>query len=73
MIGPLCQKVALVILQAYKAIVSPWLGPACRFTPTCSDYAGEAIKRYGVLRGVGKALMRLLRCHPFCRGGWDPV
>jgi putative membrane protein insertion efficiency factor len=73
MIGRFCQSVALVILKAYKAIVSPWLGPACRFTPTCSDYAGEAIKRYGVLRGVGKALMRLLRCHPFCRGGWDPV
>jgi putative membrane protein insertion efficiency factor len=73
MIGRVCQKLALVVLIAYKAVISPWLGPACRFTPTCSEYASEAIGRYGVLRGVRKACMRLLRCHPFSRGGWDPV
>jgi putative membrane protein insertion efficiency factor len=73
MIGRLCQKLVLGILRIYKVVISPWLRPACRFTPTCSEYASDAIGRYGVLRGVGKACMRLLRCHPFSRGGWDPV
>ena len=73
MIGRVCQSVALVVLKAYKALISPWLAPCCRFTPSCSDYAGEAIERYGVIRGTGKAVMRLLRCHPFSRGGWDPA
>ena len=73
MIGRVCQKLALVVLVAYKGIISPWLGPACRFTPTCSEYAREAIGRYGFLRGLGKTVMRLLRCHPFSRGGWDPA
>jgi uncharacterized protein len=73
MIGRVCQKLALVVLVAYKRIISPWLQPACRFTPTCSEYASEAIGRYGVLRGAGKTVMRLLRCHPFSRGGWDPA
>jgi uncharacterized protein len=71
--GHLGQKLALAVLKAYKVMISPWLGPACRFTPTCSEYASEAIGRYGVLRGVGKACMRLIRCHPFSRGGWDPA
>lgn len=67
------RTLALAILRSYQLVVSPWIGPACRFSPTCSEYASEAIQRYGVLRGVGKALWRLLRCHPFHRGGWDPV
>jgi uncharacterized protein len=67
------RALALGILKGYKAILSPWLAPACRFTPTCSEYAADAIEKYGVLRGVGKALTRLLRCHPFHRGGWDPA
>jgi len=71
--GHLGQRLALAVLNAYKVMISPWLGPACRFTPTCSEYASEAIGRYGVLRGVGKACMRLIRCHPFSRGGWDPA
>jgi hypothetical protein len=49
------------------------LGPACRFEPTCSEYAGVAIGRYGVLKGVGLAVCRLLKCHPFHPGGADPV
>ena len=73
MIERVCQKLALGVLWAYKGMISPWLGPACRFTPTCSEYASEAIERYGVLRGIGKAARRLLRCHPFNRGGWDPA
>jgi uncharacterized protein len=73
MIGRVFQRLALAMLSAYKVVLSPWLAPACRFTPTCSEFASEAIERYGVLRGTGKTLMRLLRCHPFHRGGWDPV
>jgi putative membrane protein insertion efficiency factor len=67
------QTLALALLRGYKLVISPWLAPACRFTPTCSEYASESIERYGVLRGTCKALKRLLRCHPFHRGGWDPV
>lgn len=47
--------------------------PACRFTPTCSEYMYDAVARYGGLRGVGLGLKRLLRCNPFCKGGYDPV
>lgn len=65
--------VVLQLLRAYKWAISPVLPPACRFVPTCSDYAQEAVERYGVLRGGYKALARLLRCHPFSRGGYDPV
>ena len=63
----------LLLLQAYKRIVSPWLLPACRYVPTCSEYAGEAIDRFGVLRGGSMTARRLLRCHPFVKGGYDPV
>ena len=63
----------LKLLEAYKVVVSPWLSPACRYTPTCSEYAHEAVERYGVWRGSRKAIRRLLRCHPLHRGGWDPV
>lgn len=60
-------------LRAYKWILSPLLPPACRYVPTCSEYAMEAVERYGVLRGGWKAAGRVLRCHPFVRGGFDPV
>jgi putative membrane protein insertion efficiency factor len=65
--------VALQLLQAYKWAISPMLPTACRYVPTCSDYALEAIDRFGVLRGGYLALTRLLRCHPFSRSGYDPV
>ena len=65
--------IALGLLRCYKRFVSPVLPPACRFIPTCSEYAAEAIGRYGVLKGGRLALWRLLRCQPFCRGGHDPV
>ena len=65
--------VALQILRAYKWAISPLFPPACRYVPTCSEYAMEAIERYGVLRGGLMAAVRLLRCHPFTRGGYDPV
>ena len=63
----------LGVLRAYKWAVSPFFLPACRYVPTCSEYAMEAIARYGVARGSLKAGWRVLRCHPFVKGGYDPV
>jgi putative membrane protein insertion efficiency factor len=65
--------VVLQLLRGYKWAISPLLPPACRFIPTCSEYAQEAVERYGALRGAWMATLRLLRCHPFSRGGYDPV
>ena len=65
--------VALQSLRAYKWAISPMFPPACRYVPTCSEYAMEAVERYGALRGGLLAVARLLRCHPFARGGYDPV
>jgi putative membrane protein insertion efficiency factor len=67
------RTVALKAIHAYKHAVSPWLPAACRFSPTCSEYAFEAIERYGLLAGLVRALLRLLRCHPLHRGGFDPL
>jgi uncharacterized protein len=63
----------LDILSVYKAAVSPFLPPACRFEPTCSEYAREAVEKYGALKGTWMGLKRILRCQPFCKGGHDPV
>ncbi len=67
--------VAIVVggLRAYRWLVSPFLGAACRFDPTCSEYAERAVRRHGILRGTWLALRRLARCHPFHAGGLDPV
>ena len=65
--------VVLQLLRAYKWALSPLFLPACRYVPTCSEYAMEAVERYGVLRGGFMAFARLLRCHPFAHGGYDPV
>jgi putative membrane protein insertion efficiency factor len=65
--------VVLHLLRAYKGAVSPILPSACRYLPTCSDYAMEAVERYGALRGGWMAFGRILRCHPFARSGYDPV
>jgi uncharacterized protein len=67
------QRGLLQVLRAYKWALSPLFPPACRYVPTCSEYAMEAVDRYGALRGGFMALGRLLRCHPFVRGGYDPV
>lgn len=61
------------LLFFYRALIRPLLGPGCRFEPSCSSYAEGAIERHGWLRGAGLALRRLLRCHPFHPGGFDPV
>ena len=67
-------KVALIFLiRGYRLFISPLLPPWCRFTPTCSEYAMEAIGKYGALRGVYMGARRILRCHPFHAGGYDPV
>ena len=66
-------RVALVFLRAYKTLLSPILPPACRFQPTCSEYAMEAVQRHGFLKGFWMGLRRVLRCQPFSKGGFDPV
>jgi putative membrane protein insertion efficiency factor len=72
-IGSLGQAAALALLRIYRVAISPALGQACRYEPTCSVYAQQAIQRFGVLRGCLLAVRRILRCHPFARGGLDPV
>ena len=67
------QVVLLALLRGYKWVLSPILPPACRYVPTCSEYAAEAVERYGVFRGSAMAMWRVLRCHPFVHGGFDPV
>jgi putative membrane protein insertion efficiency factor len=66
-------SLALGLLRLYKGAISPFLPPSCRFVPTCSEYGYEAIERHGVWLGSWLALRRLVRCHPFCPGGYDPV
>lgn len=66
-------RAVVVALHGYQRAVSPWLGPRCRFHPSCSAYACEAVERHGVGRGLWLGLRRLARCHPFHPGGFDPV
>lgn len=65
--------VLMGVVNAYRFFLSPWLGSACRFTPTCSQYALQALDRHGPAAGSYLAARRLLRCHPACAGGHDPV
>ena len=67
------KKLLVGMVRGYKYLISPLLPPCCRFYPTCSAYTIEAIEKYGALRGTLLGLRRILRCHPFCRGGYDPV
>lgn len=60
-------------IQIYRGTLSPLRGPSCRYAPSCTSYAIEAIERHGAVRGLALAVRRLLRCHPFHAGGWDPV
>lgn len=67
------KTVALATLRFYKRAISPNLPPSCRFQPTCSEYAYEAIEKYGILKGGRLAIWRILRCNPFGGCGYDPV
>jgi putative membrane protein insertion efficiency factor len=67
------RRLVLLPIRAYQRLFSPMLGARCRYYPSCSEYAGEAIERFGILRGVVLAGWRLLRCNPWSRGGFDPV
>lgn len=71
--GQVGRKTTLLLIRAYQVVVSPWLGPACRFEPSCSRYAAEAIERYGVAYGGWLAARRVGRCHPLGGSGYDPV
>lgn len=66
-------EILIALLRGYKRVFSPFFLPSCRYTPTCSEYALEAVDRHGAFRGSILALWRLLRCHPFVQGGYDPV
>ena len=67
------RELVTAALRFYKRWISPMLPSACRYSPTCSEYMMQAVERYGVMRGVGMGMRRLLRCHPFHAGGYDPV
>lgn len=66
-------KFFCVLIRFYQICISPLFPPSCRYTPTCSNYALEAIKKYGPGKGLYLAIKRILRCNPFCEGGYDPV
>ncbi|MBQ8975076.1 MAG: membrane protein insertion efficiency factor YidD [Oscillospiraceae bacterium] len=67
------KKVLIAIVRFYRRHISPARPPCCRFTPTCSVYAIQALEKYGALKGSWMALKRFVRCNPFCKGGYDPV
>ena len=67
------QSALIGAVRTYRFFLSSWLGSACRFEPTCSAYALEAFERYGVVKGLRLTVSRILRCHPFRSGGYDPV
>ena len=67
------KTVALAVIRAYRYVLSPWWGRQCRFTPTCSEFALEAIERHGIFKGGSMSLRRIGCCHPWHAGGFDPV
>jgi putative membrane protein insertion efficiency factor len=73
MISRILASVLISPIRAYKFFLSPWVGHSCRFTPTCSSYAIEAIETHGPVRGLILSTKRVTRCHPWCGGGHDPV
>ena len=66
-------KILIAFIKVYQYTLSPLLGPRCRYYPSCSNYAVEALREHGAVRGLGLATWRLLRCNPFSHGGYDPV
>ena len=69
----MAQKISINLIRFYQSYISPLTAPTCRFHPTCSHYTLEAIERYGALKGSWLGIRRILRCHPFHPGGYDPV
>lgn len=67
------QGLLILLVKGYRLLLSPWLGSSCRFEPTCSQYALDALQKHGAGAGSWLAARRLLRCHPWCAGGHDPV
>ncbi len=67
------RRAIIALITLYRRVISPFLPPACRFLPSCSEYGATAVERHGVARGLLMTLHRLLRCQPFSRGGFDPV
>ena len=67
----MARKLFVLILKGYQKIISPYLGPCCRFSPSCSEYAIQAYQKYGVLKGSFLMIKRLVKCHPFSQGGKD--
>lgn len=67
------KRLLIFIIKIYRKYISPYKRPSCRFYPTCSQYAIEAIEKYGSCKGVFMSIWRILRCNPFCKGGYDPV
>ena len=63
----------IFLIKIYQWIISPWLGPKCRYTPTCSHYAVESLKKHGIFKGMWLAIKRISRCHPWGGSGYDPV
>ena len=67
------KKVLIILINFYQKAISPWLGPRCKFEPTCSEYTKQAIEKYGATKGTIKGIKRILRCNPFSKGGYDPL
>lgn len=67
------QRVLVTLVRGYRLLLSPWIGSQCRFEPTCSAYALQALEEHGAAGGSYLAARRILRCHPWCAGGFDPV
>ena len=72
-VGSTAARVVIFLIELYRHTVSPMRMPTCRFSPTCSQYAVEALSQYGLIRGGSLAVVRLLKCGPWHRGGWDPI
>ena len=67
------KRLLLALIRCYKYAISPFLGSRCRFFPSCSEYTAEAVEKYGALKGAALGVRRILRCHPWNPGGFDPV
>ncbi len=67
------RQILIALIKLYRYAISPYLAPSCRYTPTCSSYAMEAVERFGIFRGSWLAIRRISRCHPWHEAGYDPV